>query len=73
MLYQYILEDAAFNYTIHLKLQTGESSSALDEHTDFRFSTKDHNDGNRDPNCAQDYTGTCDRKQTFSLSVFVLN
>ncbi|XP_016139208.1 angiopoietin-related protein 3-like [Sinocyclocheilus grahami] len=57
MLYQYILEDAAFNYTIHLKLQTGESSSALDQHSGFRFSTKDHNDGNRDLNCAQDYTG----------------
>uniref|UniRef100_A0A8C1TIP0 Fibrinogen C-terminal domain-containing protein n=1 Tax=Cyprinus carpio TaxID=7962 RepID=A0A8C1TIP0_CYPCA len=58
MLYQYILEDAALNYTIHLKLQTGESSSALDEHIGYRFSTKDHNDGNNDdPNCAQDYTG----------------
>lgn len=65
MLYQYILEEAAFNYTIHLKLQTGESSSALDEHIGYRFSTKDHNDGNNDdPNCAQDYTGTWDPKQT---------
>ncbi|XP_073705838.1 angiopoietin-related protein 3-like [Garra rufa] len=57
MLYQYILEDAASNYTIHLKLQLAESSSAVDEHTGFRFSTKDHNDENHDPNCAQDYTG----------------
>ncbi|XP_043113876.1 angiopoietin-related protein 3-like [Puntigrus tetrazona] len=56
-LLQYILEDAVFNYTIHLKLQTGESSSALEEHAGFRFSTKDHNDGNPDPKCAQDYTG----------------
>ncbi|XP_048020227.1 angiopoietin-related protein 3-like [Megalobrama amblycephala] len=57
MAYQYILEDAASNYTIHLKLQSAESSSAVDELTGFRFSTKDHNDGNHDPNCAQDYTG----------------
>ncbi|RXN27684.1 angiopoietin-related 3-like protein [Labeo rohita] len=57
MLYQYILEDAASNYTIHVKLQSAESSSAVDEHTGFRFSTKDHNDGNHDSNCAQDYTG----------------
>ncbi|KAK9979716.1 hypothetical protein ABG768_013130 [Culter alburnus] len=57
MAYQYILEDAASNYTIHLKLQSAESSSAVDELSGFRFSTKDHNDGNHDPNCAQDYTG----------------
>ncbi|XP_056119543.1 angiopoietin-related protein 3-like [Rhinichthys klamathensis goyatoka] len=57
IVYQYILEDAASNYTIHLKLQSAESSSAVDEHTGFRFSTKDHNDGNQHPNCTQDYTG----------------
>lgn len=57
MVYQYILEDAASNYTIHLKLQSGEASTAVDEHIGLRFSTKDHNDGNLDPNCAQDYTG----------------
>lgn len=39
MLYQYILGDAASNYTILLKLQSGESSSAVDENTSFGFST----------------------------------
>uniref|UniRef100_A0A9J7ZT74 Fibrinogen C-terminal domain-containing protein n=1 Tax=Cyprinus carpio carpio TaxID=630221 RepID=A0A9J7ZT74_CYPCA len=47
MLYQYILGDAASNYTILLKLQSGESSSAVDENTSFGFSTKDHNDGSK--------------------------
>ncbi|XP_057190715.1 angiopoietin-related protein 3-like [Triplophysa rosa] len=54
IVYQYILEDAASNFTIHLKLQSVE---AVDEHIGLRFSTKDHNDGNLDPNCVQDYTG----------------
>lgn len=57
MVYQYILDDAVSNYTIHLKMQSGEANSAVDEHIGLRFSTKDHNDGNLDPNCAQDYTG----------------
>ncbi|XP_067310306.1 angiopoietin-related protein 3-like isoform X2 [Pseudorasbora parva] len=57
MVYQYVLEDAASNYTIHLKLQSAESSTLVDELTGFRFSTKDHNNRNHDPNCAQDYTG----------------
>ncbi|XP_065124833.1 angiopoietin-related protein 3-like isoform X1 [Paramisgurnus dabryanus] len=57
VVYQYILEDAASNYTIHLKLQSGDLSTAVDEHIGLRFSTKDHNDGNLDPSCVQDYTG----------------
>lgn len=69
MVYQYILEDAASNFTIHLKLQWVEASSAVDEHIGLRFSTKDHNDGNLDPNCAQDYTGIL---KIFSSILFML-
>ncbi|XP_051553230.1 angiopoietin-related protein 3-like [Myxocyprinus asiaticus] len=57
MVYQYILGDAASNYTIHLKLRSSEPNSATDEHTGLRFSTKDHSDGKNYPNCGQDYTG----------------
>lgn len=57
VVYQYILEDAASNYTIHLKLQSAEENSSVDEHIGLSFSTKDHNDANLDSNCTQDYTG----------------
>ncbi|XP_062849857.1 angiopoietin-related protein 3-like [Trichomycterus rosablanca] len=57
MEFQYTLEGAESNYTIHLKSE--DLTSEVDIPTGMRFSTKDNNDGNRstDPTCAHDYTG----------------
>ncbi|XP_049603259.1 angiopoietin-related protein 3-like isoform X2 [Syngnathus scovelli] len=46
------------NYTLGLKLLSGDLSDFMKNHTGLMFSTKDRdNDKNRDPNCARNYTG----------------
>ncbi|XP_061150850.1 angiopoietin-related protein 3-like [Syngnathus typhle] len=46
------------NYTLGLKLLSGDLSDFMKNRTGLMFSTKDRdNDKNRDPNCAPNYTG----------------
>ncbi|XP_077415171.1 angiopoietin-related protein 3-like [Vanacampus margaritifer] len=52
------LDGPESNYTIHLKLLSGDLTDPMKNHTGMMFSTKDrNNDKNRDPNCARNCTG----------------
>ncbi|XP_077377826.1 angiopoietin-related protein 3-like [Festucalex cinctus] len=52
------LDGPESNYTLHLKLLSGDLADPMKNHTGMMFSTKDrNNDKNRDPNCARNYTG----------------
>ncbi|XP_061550330.1 angiopoietin-related protein 3-like isoform X2 [Phycodurus eques] len=56
--YTFDLDGPESNYTLHLKLLSGDLTDPMKNHTGMMFSTKDrNNDKNRDPNCAHNYTG----------------
>ncbi|XP_054624667.1 angiopoietin-related protein 3-like [Dunckerocampus dactyliophorus] len=56
--YRFDLGGAESNYTLHLKLLSGDLTDPMRNHTGMMFSTKDRdNDKNQDSNCAHNYTG----------------
>lgn len=69
------LEGPESNYTLHLKLLSGDLSDPMKNHTGMMFSTKDRdNNKHRDSNCAHNYTGEKDViSWKFKASSYILH
>ncbi|XP_029003830.1 angiopoietin-related protein 3 [Betta splendens] len=55
--YHFSLEGPSKDYTLHVTHYSGDLPDAMTSSTGMKFSTKDRNENNQNPNCSRSYTG----------------